>query len=391
MRLRVLAVLPACVMALVLVMVAPASGAVQVSVQATGLDSPRAVAVLGDDVLVAEAGHGGDVCMPVPVFGTDCIGLTSQISRVDVPSGMHRPMVSGLFSSLLGGSEALGVDGIAVRGGQVLAILGEYPQQFESISCGPSMPADCAAVKAGALAEAGHLLTINPRTGNTKALASVGGFDFDFSAEIPRQEHDSNPYGVLSGGGDRAFVADAGTNTLDLVTDDGMVSVVHYFHFEPPAGSFPTDAVPTCAVRAAGTMWVADLSGQLFRIDGGLATQVAVNDSTGTPLLHHVTGCSDTPNGDGDKDENSASVIYLVNMWTTPTFPSPNTGSVVRFDAKSGTATLVASGLNFPNGVAAANAHTLYVSANSVCPAAGGPAECNFMGQTSGLLLKISL
>jgi hypothetical protein len=40
--------------------------------------------------------------------------------------------------------------------------------------------------------------------------------------------------------------------------------------------------------------------------------------------------------------------------------------------------------------LAVASDQTLYVSANSVCPAGGGPAECNFMGQTSGLLLKIT-
>jgi len=376
---RFLSVIPALVVALVLVLATPAAGAVQVSVVASGFDSPRGVAVLGDDVLVGEAGHGGDVCIPNPIFGTNCIGTTAQISRVDLPDGAHRPLISGLFSSLLGGAETLGVSGIAVRGDKVLAIMGEYPQQFTSINCGSGMPADCAAVKAKALAEAGQLISVESHTGQMTTLAGVGAFGFDFTAEIPRQEHDSNPYGVLTAGGP-TLVADAGSNTLDLITDDGTVSVLHYFHLEPPAGTFPSDAVPTCAVRIGKQTWVADLSGRLFRLDGGAATQVTVADGSGTSLLHHVTGCSAAPGG----------TIVLVNMWTTDGFPSPGSGSVVRYDTRSGSATLVANNLNFPNMVAVASAHTLYVSANSVCPASGGPAECTFMGQTSGLLLKIT-
>jgi hypothetical protein len=78
-------------------------------------------------------------------------------------------------------------------------------------------------------------------------------------------------------------------------------------------------------------------------------------------------------------------------MWTTNGFPSAHTGTVVQYDVASGHASVVASDLNSPNGIAAASMHTLYVSANSVCPAGGGPsAECSFMGQTSGLLLKIT-
>src|SRR5438552_18714245 len=110
------------------VMTAAAEAAPQVSVVASGLDSPRGVALSRGDVLVGEAGHGGDVCIPNPIFGTNCIGLSSQISTVNPRTGAHHPIIAGLFSSLLGGSEALGVDGISARGNQILAILAEYPQ-----------------------------------------------------------------------------------------------------------------------------------------------------------------------------------------------------------------------------------------------------------------------
>ena len=79
-------------------------------------------------------------------------------------------------------------------------------------------------------------------------------------------------------------------------------------------------------------------------------------------------------------------------MWTTDGPPTPQTGSVVRYDVDRGTASVVAKQLNFPSMLAVSRPDTLSVSGNSVCPANGGPAEdCGFLGQTSGVLLKITL
>ena len=126
-----------------------------------------------------------------------------------------------------------------------------------------------------------------------------------------------------------------------------------------------------------------DLNGRLFRIDGSMPTQIPVVDSTGSALLHHVTGCSTANDDDG--------VIYLVNLWTTDGLPEPNTRSVVRYNVERGSASIVTDKLNFPNMLAVSQDRALYVSANSVCPADGGPPEaCQFMGQTSGVLLKIT-
>jgi hypothetical protein len=127
-----------------------------------------------------------------------------------------------------------------------------------------------------------------------------------------------------------------------------------------------------------------DLNGRLFRLDGSTPTQIPVVDRSGTALIHHITGCSTAGVDDG--------VIYLVNMWTTEGFPTSNTGSVVRYNVDNGSASIVSDKLNFPNMLAVGPRRTLYVSANSVCPATGGPpADCEFMGHTSGLLLKITL
>jgi hypothetical protein len=88
-------------------------------------------------------------------------------------------------------------------------------------------------------------------------------------------------------------------------------------------------------------------------------------------------------------------VISLVNMWTTdgpPNTDAARTGSIVRHDVDRGTASTVVDKLNFPSMLAVSQHRTLYVSANSVCPAQGGPeANCGFPGPTSGLLLKVTL
>src|SRR5439155_11415059 len=282
---------------------------VQVSVVAAGFDSPRGVAISDGHILVGESGHGGDVCIPSP-YGPNCIGLSSQISVVDARTGAHQPLVSGLFSSIFGAVGPIGIEGISVRHEKVLAILGLNSRLFESIDCS-SQPPDCAAVKAAAVAESGHLISVS-ENGRWRSVSSVGAFDFDHIgdhlAENPQQKDESNPFGVLATQ-HGAFVANAAAGTLDFVSNGGKIKLVHYFQFHPPAGAFPSDEVPTCIVQANGHVWMGDLNGRLFRMDETTPTQIPVVDVSGTALLHHVTGCSTANDDDG--------VIYLVNLWTT--------------------------------------------------------------------------
>jgi hypothetical protein len=363
---------------------APPSASAQVSLVASGFDNPRGVAVNDGHILVGESGHGGDVCIPSP-YGPNCLGLNSQISVVDPTTGTHHPLVSGLFSTIFGAVGPIGVEGLSLRDDKVLAILGLNSRLFESIDCS-TQPPDCSTVKAAALAQSGHLISVSVN-GKWRSIASVGAFDFDHFADRlaqnPDQKHEANPFGVLATD-NGAFVADAAAGDLDFVSNGGKVDLVHYFQFNPPAGAFPSDEVPTCIVRASGHVWMADLNGRLFRLDGSTPTQIPVVDGSGAPLTHHVTGCSTAGADDG--------VIYLVNMWTSDGTPTPNTGSIVRYDVDGRSSSLVIDKLNFPSMLAVGRDRTLYVSANSVCPASGGPLpDCAFMGQTSGVLLKIAL
>src|SRR3954468_7340004 len=68
-----------------------------VKVVASGLDNPRGLAFVGGHLYVAEAGHGGTLCMPGgPEGGEQCAGLTSGISKID--HGRHYRVVNGLIS-----------------------------------------------------------------------------------------------------------------------------------------------------------------------------------------------------------------------------------------------------------------------------------------------------
>jgi len=338
----------------------------------SGLDNPRGLVFEAHRTLVvAEAGHGGDSCNPSP-GGTFCIGLTSQISQVDLSTGTHTPLVTGLYSRSVATEGITGIDGIATWGGGRLAgVITSYPQELDSWSCA-GQPDDCASTLAAAREQAGQLIQFTAG-GNWKRVAGVGSHDYQWALAnhhaYSTEPANANPYGIyaLPGG---ALVADAGANTLDAVLGDRLTWIISAF--PPPApGGFPADTVPTCVTFSRGSLYGASLSGHLWKLGGGfIPTDVPVEDGNGKSLIHHVTGCTSDP---------KTGAIYLVDMWGTPGPPVPagpqstaGTGSVVEL-ARNGTATVLASGLNFPNGIALATDGSLYVTVDSTCPATGSP------------------
>jgi hypothetical protein len=332
-----------------------AVGAATVTPVTSGLDSPRGLAFLPNGSLtVAEAGHGGDVC-----FDGTCVGTSGRISTIDLASGAHAPFVTGLVSVLDPEGGAIGVDGLSTQGGRLLALMGANPAPLAGASC-DGLAGDCPEVLAAARAQLGQLLKVNA-SGGWKAIAGVGAFDYQFTADNPGgdtygHEIDSNPYGVLalpSG----TFVADAGSNTVDWVGNNGAISIVQRFPVPDPMEPFPTDAVPTCVAQGASGLVVADLAGRIWTQSGG--TWDIAADQNGD----HYTGCA----GDGNGN------VYVVSMFHG-LFPSPAvamTGSVLKL-AGDGTVTTVASGLLFPNGITVGPDGALYVSVGSICGAAPG-------------------
>jgi hypothetical protein len=337
---------------------------------ASGFDSPRGVAFFHGRLVVAEAGSGGRNCTvatptdPVVV----CFGRTGRISWAN-PGGTPTPLVDNLFSVAeyhgpIGfvPPDTLGPHGLSAQGGTLMAILGVYPQTFKNYTC-PAGDQQCQADLAAAKKQAGALLAVKAN-GSYRKVAGVGAYDYEWTVRtnIPDQEQDANPYGVLAANGG-VYVADAGSNTLDFVSKGGRISVVNYFPGRYPA--FPSDEVPSCVVRSGDSLWVGTLAGNLFQINGGSMTRVV------NPLLKHVTGCA------ADREQN----IYLVNMWTNPGLPTPRSGNIVQFNTETGASAAIAGGLNFPNMDTVGPDGNLYFSANSVCPAAGEPPACPKVGQ----------
>ncbi|MEO6796177.1 MAG: ScyD/ScyE family protein [Candidatus Dormibacter sp.] len=337
----------------------------------SGFDSPRGVAFFHGKLVVAEAGHGGNNCIPASASNPlICFGRSSQISRVNTVTGIHTPLVDHLFSVAEFHApgqppDTLGASGLSARGGTLMAIVGVYPQALANYQCAEGDSA-CEADLAAGRQQAGALLSVKAN-GSWRKVAGVGAFDFDFTANIPNQEHDANPNGVLAANGG-TYVADAGANTLDFVGNGGRITVLHYF----PARyeGFPSDEVPTCIARSGDSLWVATLAGNLFQINGRSATQVANSE------LKHVTGCT----SDGEN-------VYFVNMWSTPDFPQPFTGNIVKFTPEQGTSSVIAAGLNFPNMDAVGPDGNLYFSADSVCPTGG----IAFLCPQGGTVWKLAL
>ncbi|HKB18709.1 MAG TPA: ScyD/ScyE family protein [Candidatus Dormibacteraeota bacterium] len=342
----------------------PAAAAPSVTTIATGLDSPRGVAFFNGKLLVGEAGHGGSNCFNAPgVPFPICIGNSSQISWVNTTNGSHTPLVSGLFSVSLGPEGTLGVSGLSVGDGRILAQIGATPREAP-----PTITI--------AQQEAGRLISVRP-DGTWTSVAEVGTVDFDYTTQFTEptpgvfspntQEHDSNPYGVLATE-EGAYVADAGANTLDRINGDGKIKImIHDLWRDPNPNNFPSDSVPTCVVRGDDGLLVGELSGRLLRVNGTSFSPVVVKDAAGNSLLTHVTGC--TSDGRGN--------VYFVNMFGSgaPFTPPPTSnfffGNVVQYNTETGKASVLAGHLNFPNMATVGPDGNLYVSTGAICGSTG--------------------
>jgi DNA-binding beta-propeller fold protein YncE len=313
-------------------------------VVATGLDNPRQLNWLGNDVLVAEGGAGGEPCPVVPALSC---GSTGQISAIDRPFRTHEgeamTLVDGLFSVLIPDTGAVGSDGVASTGFPGVLLIAE----------GEPLP--------DALSPDG-LETDDPAAQTQEhLLISVGGEVFpwvDFGAEEEahnpdgKEALDSNPNSVIVvdptpegevGDDEYALVADAGANTVwkvdpdftDLDENDLPRPVVSVFASFPADDDLTTpEFVPSSLDQDEyGNIYV----GGVGSLVPGVAEVVRFSaDGEETGRWGGFTGINGLA-----VDEDGEHVYVSQIVGSDANFDDPLSGSVVRFDTEEETYTLV--------------------------------------------------
>jgi hypothetical protein len=336
----------------------PGSG--QPVVVVSGLNNPRQLALAhgGAQLLIAEAGKGGDLAtFPSPEGGTTHLGASGSISSVWLPRFAHdqspHRIVTGLMSGAeADGSGAVGSDGVAVgRHGRI------YVQETFA-------PID---VPAPLALQNGQLLKARPY-GSVHPVADIAGFERDNDPD--GYGFDSDPYAVIPYFGGH-LVADAAANTVLWVSPWGRIFLFHTFFnvttsacgapgVEDPPGHPGCNFVPnTLATDRWGNVYVGGLSSLV----PGEAQVVKLNPfgqvrRTWTGFTS-VTGLAVGRDG----------TLYVSQLFGTEAAPpNPMIQGVVTTVSPSGSRTDM--DVPFPTGLALAGKN-LYVSAFSIAPDTG--------------------
>lgn len=341
-----------------------ASGAV--TVVARNLDNPRGLAFGRDGALfIAEAGHGGSLCLGAGPEGPSCVGLTSRMSKLS--DGRLTTVVDHLMS--IASPDGTAAEGLVAVSTQGRGVYGQMAaNKFGIPPDAPSGP-----VINAARTQLGKTLAI---TGHSwKAVANTGNRDYLWTKAHkylqPDQFPDSNPNGLLTVGSTH-YVADAGANLIAKVDGSGHISTLAYLRV--PKGSV-TDGVPTCVAKAPdGSLYVGELLGgdyapghaRVWRIANGKA-KVKWTGFTG------IQGCGFDNKGN----------FYATEFQANGMFGPDPSGAVIKVAPNGARTTLGTGKLSFPSGFAYHDG-AVYVSNWSIMPAsnAGGP---------TGQVVKISV
>ncbi len=346
----------AAVVAVMAVLVVPVSVRAQalslpkVTVVASGLNNPRGLAFGPDGALyVAEGGTGGTKstvgkCTQVaPPVGPYTGGFTASISRIS-GQGTRTVVASGLPSTQT--SKALGslVSGVAD------VAFGPEGKLFALIS-----GAGCSH---GLKGTSNEIVRVH-KDGSVTRVANLSAF----LQAHPVANPDNNPvtgdfepdgtwYSFVTAGDD-FYAVEPNHQELDKITDDGHVSrVIDFSRFFPGNTDWRG---PTAMTSRGGFLYIGTLTA--FPVKVGAAEVFKVNPRTGrfSVFASHLTTVLGLTFG-----EDGA--LYVLEMSVKNGGPAPATGEVVRI--KGSHRTLIASGLNFPTGMAFGPDGNLYVSVN---------------------------
>ncbi len=332
---------------------AEAAGAGTVTVVAQHLDNPRGLAFNArGELYIAEAGHGGNVCLGDGPEGPQCAGLTSGMSRL--ANGQVSKVVDHLISlASPDGTGAEGLVGVSTQGNNVYGQIG-----LNTSGIPPQAPPG--EVIDAAKAQLGKTIAIDRHDGSWKAWAATGDADYAWTNDHknlqPDQFPDANPNALATRGGTQ-YVADAGANLVAQADRHGNVSTLAYLPVPP--GSV-TDAVPTCvAIAPDGSLYVGELLGgsyqpghaRVWRIANGQAT-VKWTGFTG------IQGCG----------FDTAGNFYATEFQANGMFGPDPSGAVIKVSPTGTKTTLGVGSLNFPSGFAYRDG-AIYVSNWSIMPA----------------------
>lgn len=325
-------------------------------VVAEGLANPRGLTIVGDKVLVAEAGKGGDG--PCLIDGVNCLGATGGVTLYHPASATSHRIVTGLPSlAPPTGANAIGLTDLSVGPGGSFGILGlsAAPSEREALEPGGALLGQVVRFKPDGPSPVGDL------------AAFEGEHDPDGTVPF------TNPYAVaaLPGG---VLATDAGGNSLVSVGRDGGVELVTVFPTElvdappflglPPGVQIPMEPVPTSVmVGPDGAYYVGLFTGFPFPVGGATVWRIGPG---GEPAVH-ARGFTNIIDIDFDQQGR----LWVLEHAANGLLSGDPTGALTRIE-HDGTRTVVASqGLVFPGGLAVASDGSVYVTNNSTSSADG--------------------
>jgi len=354
-RLRLLT-LGACASATLLVLDAAAEAAptYKAKTLATGLESPRGVAIAPNGNLVlSEAGRGGTgSCLTSGSGNSVCYGTSGALGLFNFSTNSYSRAITGLPSLARQDNyeDATGLNKLTFNGsGQLMGVFGNE---------GGARP-----IPGPKGQWFGQTVSINLAGSTVTPLANITAF------EVSNNPHptavDSNPWDLVVSGSD-TYVTDAAGNSLVKADSANQVSLVHVFpnkNVDIPAnappflgypGVLPAQTVPTgLTIGPDGALYIAQLSGvpfapgsaDVFRYD-------FVN-----PVTTFASGFSNLVDIAAGPDNSLYLLQYRKDFWaSTP-------GSILKLGLDGSVETLF-SGLTNPTALAVAPDGTIYVTNN---------------------------
>ena len=330
------------------------------TVFATGLNNPRGLALdERGNLYVAEGGTGGSTstvgqCTQATGAGPYTGGFTASISKVS-RNGTRTTVASGLPSSQTNPTIGSLVSGVADVG------FAEEDQLVALIS-----GAGCSH---GLKGTSNSLVRVH-KNGSTTMIADLSAFIAAHPVANPDTgdfEPDGTWYSFVAAD-DVIYAVNPNGQELDKISEDGHVSRVVDFSTTYPG---VTDwRGPTTIVKRGHFLYVGTLT--TFPSKKGAAQVFKVDPSNGTFSVYQANLSTVLGLAFGEDG-----ALYALEMSAVDGGPAPGTGDVVRI--KGNQRTVIASGLNFPTGLAVGHG-AAYVSVNGF----GAPPG-------AGKILKITL